>query len=227
MRHPAPAFHHILHRAIARRSIHRRLVILLLALWILQPRTAGAQTVVHFARTLNLLEHIQPGVVPVYGKRIRGFRTLVESSELRRSISFGPQQMIVPGVRPEDPPCPFVRMHPWTYHSYFFDRVEWVGNVTGPDISEDDDCACETHIAYIHFFPIWIYYEDGTVLHMPDSRLPGRHVLCPNLRAGHLLSGDRYLPEVINTTLSFTLRVADDDMELLADIEFRLTPMTP
>jgi hypothetical protein len=186
-----------------------------------------AQPVVHFARTLNLLEHIQPGVVPVYGKRIRGFRTLVESSELKRAISFGPWEDIVTGTRAGDPPCPFVVVDTRRYPSVFFDRVDWVGNVPGADISEDDDCECETHLAFIHFVSIWIYYEDGSVVHMPAARLPGRHVLCPNLMAGHLLGGDRNFSGAVTTTLSITLRVADDNMALLADIQYRIIATSP
>ncbi len=190
-----------------------------LVLWTIEVRS---QTEIHFAKTFNLLERIQPGVVPTYGLGIVGFKTVSLTDLVRRTYTSGPHPYFVGGARPEDPPCPFTPVFSLRYPSNIIYSVDWVCNVSGRDISEDDDCACETHIANIQLMPIWVYFVDGSVRYLNDHRIPGRFVLCPNIRDGHHIRGPLDFGGPVDTWITLTLRVADDSMSLLADIEYNI-----
>lgn len=201
-------------------------IFLLVMLALLPVGSSDAQTLVQFGKTINFLEHIQPAVVPTFGKKITGFRVVVPSGELRRTMTVGPLSQILNGFQDSDPPCPYQRVETLRHGTSLVSRLDWVGSVPGTDISDDDDCVCETHLSAIYFHGVYVYYSDGSMVSMPEPKLPGRIVLCPNQQDGHLVTGESYFSGAINARLTFTLRVADDEMSLLADIFYQITPYT-
>ncbi len=181
-------------------------------------------TSVRFIKTINFLESVTPSVGAMTGRTITGFKLgdFASERELIRTSTTGSSQFDLPGAGSETPPfnngtplrragiAPMVRI------------LSLIGDTGGDDVSNDDDCHCDTHIEFIEFISIEVQFEDGGNLHIPAGSIQGKRLLCPNTIENHLVSGDRDFGGGVIVTFNLTLRVADSGEGLFADVRYDL-----
>lgn len=181
-------------------------------------------TSIRYIKTINLLEHITPSVGSMTGRTITGFKLGEFSSErdLLRNSTTGPILFDLPEAGSESPPCSDGTPYRRAAISPMIRILSLIGDTGGDDVSDDDDCHCDSHIEFIEFVPIEIEFEDGGVMRIPAGSIQGRYLLCPNTRENHLISGDREFGGAVIATFNCTLRLADSGEGLFVDIQYDL-----
>lgn len=184
----------------------------------------GETTIVRFTKTINLLESVTPSVGAMTGRTITGFKLGEFTSErdLLRTSTTGPILFDLEGAGSESPPCHDGTPYRRAAISPMIRILSLIGDTGNEDVSDDDDCRCDSHIEFIEFVPIEIAFEDGGVLRIPAGSIKGRYLLCPNTRENHLISGDREFGGAVIATFNCTLRVSDSGDGLYADIQYDL-----
>jgi len=100
--------------------------------------------------------------------------------------------------------------------------VKIIGDTGGDDVSDDNDCHCDTKIDYIELLNFAVYFNDVEVpLQFPDLKISGT-ALCPNIPDGHLIAGDREFGGDVEANGTITIRVADDNSTLMADVSLHM-----
>lgn len=100
--------------------------------------------------------------------------------------------------------------------------ASFIGDTGDDDVSHDADCRCDTHIEFLELAPFILHYTDGGRAEFPGARINGRYFLCPNIPGGHHVRGDRKFDNNVIVTFAMTIRVSDDDMNLLTDVRYEV-----
>lgn len=97
-----------------------------------------------------------------------------------------------------------------------------IGDTGAEDVSEDNDCKCDSRIDEIAISGFAVYFAGmEEPLQFDDFKIVGK-ALCPNIADGHLVSGDREFGGAVDIMGAVVLRVAADNSTILADISLSM-----
>lgn len=199
--------------------VHLNLLVLIIGI-----ATSCDQTDVRFNKTVNFLDNIDPGVSVPEGDLIRGFRIFETSdtTDERRMYGLPAFSFQFPASGAEIGLCG--EGDPVLIGTGILVRIaSLIADTGGEDISDDNDCSCDTHIDYLDFLRIQVYYQSGLVLDIPQgTKIHGKILFCPNIPEGNLVGGDRDFSGSGRLTLRAVLRVSDDSRDLLLEVDYNL-----
>jgi hypothetical protein len=208
------------------RPIQRMLAIIICYLIaVIACREDPNKTEIRFEHTVDVLPIIESQIILEDHQRIAGFYISgleTEGRELRQGIIQAYDGYTLPAAGSEVIECRDGRDLVFGSWDEPILQFAAIGDTGGDDVSDDDDCKCDTHIKHIQFTTLSILLEDGTLLEPSSTRIEGRYLFCPNIPEGHLVRGDRDFNGPVMVTGSVHLYVSPDRRHLFAEVQYHV-----